>query len=295
MKIAARAGHCACVLFPMSNRDDLLLRLKRWLMGRLPKESHAEWRRRFQEPLGWFFRKNLPRLATIYGTDKWGYHWYAAHYARHFGPFRTRRITILEIGIGGYNEPKNGGGSLRMWRRYFPHAKIVGLDYFDKSPHAEERIRIYRGDQSDEAFLQRMVAEIGRPDIIIDDGSHQNAHVRKSFQVLFPLLADGGIYAVEDTQTSYWPEYGGSSDDLQNAPTSMGLLKSLIDGLNYEEFIKPGYAPTYEDENITALHFYHNLVFIQKGRNKEGSNLIRNNEAPAQATFPMQPIADEGL
>ncbi|HEY5345945.1 MAG TPA: hypothetical protein VIK62_06335 [Verrucomicrobiae bacterium] len=56
------------------------------------------------------------------------------------------------------------------------------------------------------------------------------------------------------------------------------LLKSLVDGLNHEEFIKPGYVPSYYDQNITGLHFYHNLVFIQKGRNAEGSNLVRNNQ-----------------
>ncbi len=218
-------------------------------------------------------------LATLYGTDKWGEHWYAAHYQRHFQRFRRKRIVLLEIGIGGYDDPQKGGGSLRMWRRYFPKATIVGLDYHDKSPHAERRIRIYRGDQSDEAVLRRIVEEVGRPDIVIDDGSHLNPHVIKSFEVLFPLLADDGMYVIEDTQTAYWPDFGGSSDDLVHAPTSMRLLKNLVDGLNHEEFIKPGYVATYYDRHITALHFYHNLVFVQKGVNQEGSNLVRGNRA----------------
>jgi hypothetical protein len=50
------------------------------------------------------------------------------------------------------------------------------------------------------------------------------------------------------------------------------FLKKLTDSLNYEEFLKPGYQPSYYDEHIVAMHFYHNLVFIQKGQNKEGSN-----------------------
>ena len=94
--------------------------------------------------------------------------------------------------------------------------------------------------------------------------------------MLFPLLADDGIYVVEDTQTAYWPDFGGSSDDLLHALTSMSLLKSLVDGLNHDEFIKPDYIPSYDDQHVAALHFYHNLVFIQKGRNDEGSNSIRN-------------------
>jgi hypothetical protein len=264
----------------MSNGNDSFLRLKLWLQGRLSPARRAMLRRHLNEPLGFVFRHDLLKLATIYGTDKWGAHRYAAHYAWHFHHLRRKQITLLEIGIGGYEDPRGGGGSLRMWRRYFSNAQIVGLDYFDKSPHAEKRIRIYRGDQSDEKLLRQMVAEVGRPDIIIDDGSHQNRHVLKSFEVLFPLLADDGIYVVEDTQTAYGPDEGGISDDLLTAPTSMCLLKSLVDGLNHEEFIKPGYVPGYYDRNIVALHFYHNLVFVQKGRNQEGSNRIRNNRLP---------------
>jgi len=264
---------------PVDTRNDILMTIKRWLQTRLPPERRAAWR--LAEPLGFVFRTNLPMLARIYETDKWGVHWYAAHYARHFRHLRRKRITLLEIGIGGYDDPQKGGGSLRMWRRYFPNAQIVGLDYFDKSPHSERRIRIYRGDQSDEKVLRKIVNEVGHPDIIIDDGSHINHHVLKSFEVLFPLLADGGVYAVEDTQTAYWPKEGGSSDDLLTAPTSMCFLKRLVDGLNHEEFIKPGYVPNYYDQHITSLHFYHNLVFIQKGLNDERSNVIVRNTSPA--------------
>jgi hypothetical protein len=60
----------------------------------------------------------------------------------------------------------------------------------------------------------------------------------------------------------------------------MCLLKNLVDGLNHEEFIRPGYVPNYLDKHITAIHFYHNLVFIQKGSNQEGSTVIRNNMIP---------------
>jgi hypothetical protein len=256
-------------------------KLKRLLRSLLPKEGYGALRKRLIEPMAFLCRSELRRLATIYLTDKWwdatGGHRYATHYERHFGHLRRKKITLLEIGIGGSEDPRSGGASLRMWRRYFPNAQIVGLDIRDKSPHAEKRIRIYQGDQSDEKLLRQIVSDVGRPNVIIDDGSHINWHVIKTFEVLFPLLADDGIYAVEDTQTAYWPGDYGGSDDLLTASTSMCFLKSLVDGLNHEEYVKPGYIPTYYDENITAMHFYHNLVFLQKGRNKEGSNMVRNN------------------
>ena len=228
--------------------------------------------------ISFFLRKNLPRLALLHGTDKQGVHRYAQHYQHHFEPFRRKKLNILEIGIGGYNNPKNGGRSLRMWKSYFPNSRIFGIDIFDKTPHDEKRIKTFQGSQTDTSFLKRVVDEIGRVDIIIDDGSHHNDHVITSFKFLFPLLADNGIYVVEDTQTSYWSnvqdiDYGGSSD-LTAPHTSMNYLKSLVDGLNHEEFTLADYVPTYFDKHITAMHFYHNLVFIYKGRNNEGSNII---------------------
>jgi len=52
----------------------------------------------------------------------------------------------------------------------------------------------------------------------------------------------------------------------------MNFLKRLTDGLNYEEIARKDYRQSYFDRSIVSLHFYHNLVFIYKGRNKEGSN-----------------------
>jgi len=53
----------------------------------------------------------------------------------------------------------------------------------------------------------------------------------------------------------------------------MALVKELLDSLGHEEFAEPDYQPTYVDQHVVAVHAYHNLVFIQKGRNNEGSNL----------------------
>ena len=220
------------------------------------------------------FGSNLNVLATIYNSDKWNRHWYTQHYQRHFAPLRRKRLHLLEIGVGGYDDPELGGGSLRMWRTYFPQAQIYAIDIVDKQAHDERRIKTFKGSQTDEEFLSRVVDEMGTIDIIIDDGSHQNDHVLKSFHFLFPRLADGGIYVVEDTQTSYWNSYGGSSVEMSQPYTTMGFLKSLADGVNYEEFDRPDYQPTYLDKHIVALHFYHNLVFVQKGRNEEGSNRL---------------------
>src|SRR5262249_28623091 len=216
---------------------------------------------------------NLKILALLNNSDKWGSHWYAQHYERHFVPLRRRRLNLLEIGVGGYENPELGGGSLRMWRTYFTRSRIYGIDIYDKRPHDERRIKTFKGSQVDEGFLAEIVRAIGQIDIVIDDGSHFNEHVLQTFHFLFPLLAPSGIYVIEDTQTSYWHAYGGSNHHLNRAHTNIRFFKNPIHGLHHAELKFSGYQPSYCDRNIVALHFYHNLVFVQKGANsKAGTN-----------------------
>ncbi len=214
---------------------------------------------------------NLTELAQEFGTDKWGVHKYTPHYERHLEHLRSESFTLLELGIGGYQRNFRSGASLRMWKWFFPRATIVGLDIEDKTWLTKGKIRAYLGDQTDPVVLEQIIADHGAPLVVVDDGSHIPAHVRESFRILFPLLPDGAIYCIEDTQTSYWPAWGGERDP--KAPgTSMDLVKDLVDGLNHEEFLVEGYESTYTDQWVRAVHCYHNLVIIEKGHNVEGSN-----------------------
>jgi cephalosporin hydroxylase len=212
---------------------------------------------------------NLALIAYLYGSDKWGYHNYIQCYQRHFSPLRGSKVNLLEIGVGGYDRVDYGGHSLRMWKKYFPRGRIYGIDICDKTGIEEPRIKTFQGSQDDPEFLHRVVAEIGRLDIVIDDGSHQNSHVISSFKTLFPLLDIGGLYVIEDLQTSYDSDFGGNSENLNDPGTSMFMLRGLVDGLNYQEYLKEGQQPSYFDKHIIGLHFYHNMVFIQKGVNDE--------------------------
>jgi hypothetical protein len=216
---------------------------------------------------------SLREIALEKGTDKEGAHSFSDAYERHLGHLRNQPITLLEIGIGGYADPDKGGASLRMWKEFFPLARIIGLDIHDKSRLAEDRITIVRGNQADKVFLERIAAEHGPFDVVIDDGSHWCKHVIASFEALFPHVTDGGIYAIEDLQTSYWETYGGSSGPDRRG-TSMTMLQSIVDGLNHAELDIPHYEPTYTDRWVQAVTFYHNLAFIQKGPNLEPSNLL---------------------
>lgn len=226
------------------------------------------------------FRKtdDLTFLAKIYDTDKWGDHYYTPHYQFHFSSLRKKKLNIFEIGVGGYDRPNRGGASLRMWKKYFPNSMIYSIDIYDKSKIQEKKIKIFKGSQVDFSFMDVVLDEIGVIDILIDDGSHINEHVIETFKYMFPRISKTGIYVIEDTQTSYWENYGGNSKELELKSTIMGYFKSLIDGLNYDEIVEPDFDKDYFTKNIKSLHFYHNLIFIYKGNNEEGSNILVNNK-----------------
>ncbi len=221
---------------------------------------------------------DLSRLATHYGSDKNSGHSYTALYHQHFQALRDHQVRLLEIGIGGYEDPLGGGASLRMWRDYFARGEIFGLDYYAKHIN-EERIRVFQGSQADPRVLAGLVDATGGEgfNIIIDDGSHRSEHVTATFMMLFQFVKEGGWYVIEDTQTSYWAKYGTSETAGSRRLSMMELFKNLVDGLNWREIHAPGYDPTYFDLNIVGLHFYHNIIFVQKGRNDEESNIVQAN------------------
>ena len=243
------------------------------------------WRKLKYFILGRLFSRNLNMLAKIYKSDKSdrpGSHAYTKHYSKYFHELRHKKLKILEIGVGGYESLQKGGASLRMWKRYFTKSMIYSIDIYDKSALCENRIKIFQGSQADDVFLKDVGSKIGPLDIIIDDGSHVVSHVLATFKTLFPLLNDGGIYVIEDIQTFYWPNFGGNSENLDDPRISMNFFKSLADGLNYSEFLKPNYIPSYFDKNIVSVHFYHNLIFIFKGNNNETSNMVENGKFRGQ-------------
>lgn len=253
--------------------------IKKILKKTLPTSFYKKLQKKFRKAVDRLNRdRNLSTMAQFYGSDKWGGHFYTPHYENHFNPFKNRSIKILELGIGGYADPNKGGASLRMWKNFFRKGNIFGIDIYDKSQLEESRIQTFKGSQVDEDFLKKILKKIGTPDIIIDDGSHLNEHIIDSFKILFPLLKKGGIYVIEDIQTSYWPEYGGDSENIENKKNAINYFKGLVHGLNFQEMLIENYKPTYFDLNITSIHFYHNLIFIYKGDNDEPSNMVRNNK-----------------
>lgn len=203
-------------------------------------------------------RWNLTALGRVYWTDKAGAHAYTSIYQQHFQRLKHRPITLLEIGIGGNESPTWGGGSLRMWRDFFYRGQIHGIDIAEKRID-EPRIHVHRGDQSDQDFLRDVARRHGPFDIIIDDGSHINAHVRTAFEVLFvDHVRPGGTYVIEDMGTAYLPECGGGAPG--HPKTSVALVKDLLDDVNRNHWNDHVARPVF------AVHVYEQVALIEKAR-----------------------------
>ncbi len=219
---------------------------------------------------------DLSKLADIHGSDKKFGHNYIPLYERFFLPVRKKTRSFLEIGIGGYDNPNHGGESLRIWKYFFPNAQIFGLDIYEKSLPKDDRIHMFQGSQTNADTLDSIHQKAGDFDIIIDDGSHRSPHVIKTFELLFPMLKVGGHYVIEDTQTSYWPQYDGAHPANKEASTTCNFFKELTDGLNHAEFLVSDYEPSMTELNISGIYFAHNLIVVEKGHNDQPSNLVSN-------------------
>jgi predicted O-methyltransferase YrrM len=197
-------------------------------------------------------RPSLDHLAHRYQTDKAsGRHGFAAIYDRILRARRDEPITLLEIGV--YR-----GASLRMWARYFAHGEIHGVDVDERArEHGGERITIHIGDASRPEVLAPIVAQAGgRFDVIIDDGSHRYEHQYPSLVALWPHLAPGGLYAIEDLHTSYRKKYGMG---YRHPESTIELIKSLLDDVHHAEHGRP---PTLE--SLAAVHVHHEICLLEK-------------------------------
>ena len=180
-------------------------------------------------------------------------------YESHLERFRERSVTMIEIGVWR-------GGSLQMWKKYLgPSAQIVGIDIDPECKSFEEpQVAVRIGDQADPAFLQGIVDEFGPIDIVLDDGSHRPDDIAASFAALYPQLERNGVYIVEDTRTSYMPDYDGG---LRRPGTFMESVKGRLDELH------GAYSSEQESrgfqETTRSVTVYDGLVVFERGRSVE--------------------------
>lgn len=119
-----------------------------------------------------------------HGSDK-SQHGYHKFYAEQMIDNPT---SILEIGI-------KQGASARAFKELFPSSHQYGLDLFMEFPMpAVEGVQFFKGNQLDHELLYHIRNDI-KPQIIIEDGSHNSAD---QWVTLFSLIGCCEWYFLED-------------------------------------------------------------------------------------------------
>jgi len=95
------------------------------------------------------------------------------------------------------------GGSIRWLLERFPQSEIFGADILPIQPEwpVDERFHFRQLDQSNREQIKSFLAE-RKFDLIIEDGSHIPEHQVNCLIEGMRLLQSGGIYILEDIQTS---------------------------------------------------------------------------------------------
>lgn len=168
---------------------------------------------------------------------------YSNAYEDSFSHIRNDINLIFEIGVCR-------GGSVKGWKEYFPNALIVGID-IDQNTYFEDpegRIKIEIGSANNKEFINSLLNKYGRPDIVIDDGSHLSSDIKDTYNLLYD--ATQLCYVIED----YGVQYKEFMDGLyiNDGIPATNIIHRHVDHLLLNK------------ESVKSIRIYHSICLIFK-------------------------------
>ena len=153
----------------------------------------------------------LRKLFSHYGSDK-HLHGYDRLYRQILTPGSV--TSLLEVGVGTRNpdgidhtvhewfpDDYKPGGSLRAFADYLPDAAITGIDIEEDCVFTDGRIITMLCDSTNAEQVNETLGGTTQFDVIIDDGDHTEWAQLRTLRNLWPHLAPGGVYIIEDIAT----------------------------------------------------------------------------------------------
>jgi hypothetical protein len=161
-------------------------------------------------------------------------------------PENTKPKNVIELGMWD-------GGSLAFWNEILEPQKIIGIDlienggnkyfqeYLQKTNQPLKKVIPYWAtNQADASRIRNIITEnFGEEpiDLVFDDASHMYAPSLASFNSIFPYMAVGGIYIIEDWAWGHWKGFESMFPpeteptklilELVQAAGNVGLIESI--------------------------------------------------------------------
>jgi len=144
-----------------------------------------------------------------FDTEKmWPDHGYLPHYLRIAAGIGLAG-RVCELGV-------RRGDSLRLWQVLFPRGDVAGVDNDPGATWPKGTTRI----EMDQAHPD-LPEKVGQRDLIVDDASHDGDLTARSFTNLWPNVAPGGWYVIED----WWFSWGMKGSMLAAVQNLLPLLQ----------------------------------------------------------------------
>ena len=207
--------------------------------------------------------QNLDELFTYYGTDKakrvrnqynknldiFIGHGYSRFYENHFNFLKNTNFNLLEIGTWF-------GASTASFCKFFPNAKIFGIDKNFKFKYKSKNINFIQCDLSTKRGLEQLSNKIyGKKfKIIIDDGSHILTHIIKNIIIFTKYVERSGFYIIEDFNL---PKYYKYLNDSNNKEIYIDeILKNIKQKKYFKSDILSKSEQKYLFETIEKIYIY---------------------------------------
>ena len=190
-----------------------------------------------------------------YETDK-ELTWYIPEYQRIAGILGPA-ARVCEIGV-------LRGLGLIMFQDLFPQGLVAGVNANPGSHWPDGTVRIV-ASQDDLALPALLSEHAPAWDLIVDDASHRGPQTQASFGLLWPLIAPGGFYVIEDWFIGL-PQFAATGGAV--APMyDPGMLQVVQGLLTLLDEPYPGSEPYFSmprSRDVESVYCQYGLAVVRK-------------------------------